>query len=295
MEGGELPGTSAKADTYKLRKEKLEMLNKKGLKNEIYSLEEISKKTLTELEQLIKRAPKNVKLRGFRHGNSYQYFLRKSGTKENGTYIKKKDIETARIMAKIEYNENLLEEINRRRLDIQNMLNMSNENVYVTALNRMTEAKRNLISIPFVSDEEYMLNWLHQDFEKMGFKENMPEYYTRKGLRVRSKTEVIIADILDEAAVPFIYEKPLRLNTDVVHPDFTLLNMKNKKEIYWEHFGMMDDIEYRNNAFLKIRKYEEAGLFQHDSLMWTFETSKYQINTKQLRKMIAGLKETLGC
>lgn len=271
------------------------MNNRQDLKVELQRYDVIKKNSIEELNALKKKAPKDVMLIGTRHGNTYQYYLRPGNSSPMGTYIKKKDIEIARIMAKIEYNENLLEEIDRKKLDIQHMLNMSNENVYVTALNRMTEAKRNLISIPFVSDEEYMLNWLHQDFEKMGFKENMPEYYTRKGLRVRSKTEVIIADILDEMAVPFIYERPLRLNADVVHPDFTLLNMKNKKELYWEHFGMMDDIEYRNNAFLKIRKYEDAGLFQHDSLIWTFETSKYQINTKQLRKMIAGLKETLGC
>ncbi len=271
------------------------MLNKRELIIERSDLEKTSRKIIAELDQLVKTAPKDMKLRAFKHGGSYQYYLRRNGSKGNGTYIKKKDIETARTLARIEYNENLLKEINRKNNEIREMLAMTNENIYISALNKMTEAKRNLISIPFVSDEEYLLNWLHRDFEKMGFKENMPEYYTRKGLRVRSKTEVIIADILDELAVPFIYEKPLRLNSDVVHPDFTLLDVKNKKEIYWEHFGMMDDIEYRNNAFFKIRKYEEAGLFQHDSLIWTFETSKYQINTKQLRKMITGLKETLGC
>ncbi|MCR5584193.1 MAG: hypothetical protein K6F63_02010 [Lachnospiraceae bacterium] len=194
-------------------------------------------------------------------------------------------------MAQIEYYEKLLEEINDRLFEIEEIQGKFEENIYLKALNSLPESKRNLVDLPYVSDEEYILKWLQQDFEKLSFRENTPEYYTRKGMRVRSKTEVIIADMLDEMAVPFIYEKPLELNSETVHPDFTLLNVKNRKEVYWEHFGMMDDVEYRNNAFLKIRKYEEAGLFQHDSVIWTFETSKYQISTKLLRKMIAGLGE----
>ena len=128
----------------------------------------------------------------------------------------------------------------------------------------------------------------------MIFKEGIPEYYTRKGLRVRSKSEVIIADILDELYVPFLYEKPLKLKTGIVHPDFTLLNIKERREVYWEHFGMMDDIEYRNNAMMKIRNYEASGLYQYDSVIWTFETGSYPLNTKDIRRLIIELKKRLG-
>ncbi len=113
-------------------------------------------------------------------------------------------------------------------------------------------------------------------------------------MRVRSKSEVIIADILDETGIPFLYEKPLKIKSGVTHPDFTMLDISKRREIYWEHFGMMDDIDYRNNAFLKIKNYEASGLYQHDSMIWTFETSKYPINTKEIRRMIVGLKRTLG-
>ncbi len=47
-------------------------------------------------------------------------------------------------------------------------------------------------------------------------------------------------------------------------------------------------------AFSKIRKYEENGIYQGDSLIWTFETGRHVLNTKDLRKMIISLKEKLG-
>ena len=56
----------------------------------------------------------------------------------------------------------------------------------------------------------------------------------------------------------------------------------------------MDDIEYRNNAFAKIREYENCGLYQNDSLICTFETLRYPLNTKSLRGMIRSLRNKLG-
>jgi hypothetical protein len=56
---------------------------------------------------------------------------------------------------------------------------------------------------------------------------------------------------------------------------------------------MMDDKEYRDDAFMKIRKYEENGLFQYDSVIWTFETGKIPLNTRDIRKMIRVLRARL--
>lgn len=53
-------------------------------------------------------------------------------------------------------------------------------------------------------------------------------------------------------------------------------------------------MDYRNNAFFKIRKYEESGFYQHDSLIWTIETGKYPINTREVRKMIKSMKSVWG-
>ena len=57
---------------------------------------------------------------------------------------------------------------------------------------------------------------------------------------------------------------------------------------------MMDDADYRNDAFLKMRKYEECGFYQYDRFIWTFETGKLPLNTKELRCMIMQLAKKLG-
>ena len=57
---------------------------------------------------------------------------------------------------------------------------------------------------------------------------------------------------------------------------------------------MMDDMDYRNNAILKIRKYESNGLYQYDSVIWSFETGSNPLNTRETRKMIKRLKKKLG-
>ena len=158
----------------------------------------------------------------------------------------------------------------------------------------MIPAKRELVRMSYKSDEQYLSEWINQEYERMAFRDGFPEYYTRQGLRVRSKSEVIIADILDEMGVPFLYEKPIQLGMGTVHPDFTLLDIGKRKEVYWEHFGMMDDMDYRNNAILKIRKYESNGLYQYDSVIWSFETGSNPLNTRETRKMIKRLKKKLG-
>ena len=261
---------------------------------EMRFVEEKRQAVFNELEKLKAMVPEEARLRAVKNGNTYHYFVRKDGYGSNGEYIRKKDRKTAVILAQIEYDEKLL-------VILQNILETStkfkeaiNRNPFDLALDKLARGKKELVRVPFLSDEKYIVEWLSQEYEELMFRENCPEFYTRKGLRVRSKSEVIIADILDELAVPFLYEKPLYLKNGTVHPDFTLLNIRKRQEVFWEHFGMMDDMDYRNNAFNKIRNYESSGFYQHDSLIWTFETEKIPLNTKEIRKMILKLKNSLG-
>ena len=217
-----------------------------------------------------------------------------AGRKGNGVYLKKENMDLAIKLAQIEYDEKLIVILKNA---IKSMAKFEAEwldDPFEAATNKMIDGKKVLVNCHFVSDELYVSNWKSQKYERLSFKEDYPEYYTRQGLRVRSKSEVIIADILDEMGIPFLYEKPLNLKGVTVHPDFTLLNMKERKEVYWEHFGMMDDMDYRNNAFNKIRNYESNGFYQHDSLICTFETGKNPMNTRDVRNMVRALRKLLG-
>ena len=69
----------------------------------------------------------------------------------------------------------------------------------------------------------------------------------------------------------------------MVLPDFTLYDIRTRKEVYLEHLGMMDNEEYFYKAFNKIREYENAGLYLGDRLLITYETLENPLDTKQVR------------
>ncbi len=266
------------------------MLNKTSLDKEKKQLEELLEKVKNELRNLEKKVPKGAKLRVVKHNDTYQYYIRTEKTQKTGTYIKQQNHALAEILAQIEYDQILITRLRKNIKDITLFQAKSFENPFIAARDQLPELKRDMIKIPYITDEDYIYDWVTQDYPRKSFKESVAEYITKKGIRVRSKSEIIIADILDMLEIPFLYEKPLKLQEGIVHPDFTLLNVKEKKEVYWEHFGMMDDIEYRNHAFFKIRNYENSGVYLNDKLIITFETSKYPINTRCIKNMLEELK-----
>ncbi len=272
----------------------LELINERELLKEITMHERSINKVLSEIEKLRSNVSDQERLRVVRHGKGYQYFVRKKGSDTNGKYIAKKEIEKAVTMAQIEYDERLLNALQEAKKLLEKCMTAGLANPFDTVLEMMPQGKRKLVRPHYISDDSFINNWKGQEYESLPFKEDFPEYYTKGGLRVRSKSEILIADILDEMSIPFLYEKPLILNKRTVHPDFTLLNIKRRKEVYWEHFGMMDDREYRDDALLKIREYEANGLYQYDSVVWTFESGKYPINIKEIRNMVINIGELLG-
>lgn len=69
---------------------------------------------------------------------------------------------------------------------------------------------------------------------------------------------MIIADLLNKEGIPYRYEYPIQLNgVGWIYPDFTVLNVRLRKEYYWEHLGMMDDYSYAEKALQKISSYEQ--------------------------------------
>ena len=97
-------------------------------------------------------------------------------------------------------------------------------------------------------------------------------FTTAHGEKVRSKSEVIIADTLLRMGIPYIYEKPYYYDGNKsFNPDFTVLNVKRRKEIYIEHFGKMGSAGYRADFFWKMKTFGQIGIVQGKNLVMTFE------------------------
>lgn len=79
---------------------------------------------------------------------------------------------------------------------------------------------------------------------------------------VRSKSEVIIANMLAERNIPFQYEIPLQAPDGTFYlPDFTI-NLRGETW-YWEHLGMLHNQRYRNHWDTKRAWYEKHGFADH--------------------------------
>ena len=72
-----------------------------------------------------------------------------------------------------------------------------------------------------------------------------------------------------------------------IHPDFTVLNVRKRKEYLWEHLGMMDDPEYSKSALERIRQYEKQGFYPGDKLIITHETSENPLPTRLIDDIIS--------
>jgi len=85
---------------------------------------------------------------------------------------------------------------------------------------------------------------------------------------VRSKSEVIIANMLFDRGIPFKYEVPLYAPDGTFYlPDFTV--RWHGEDWYWEHFGLMQNEAYRNHNETKMTWYERHGF--KDRLITTTE------------------------
>lgn len=101
---------------------------------------------------------------------------------------------------------------------------------------------------------------------------------TVAGIKVRSKSEVIIANLLHQRGIPFSYEVHLQVpgQTKTMLPDFTI--DWNGTRYYWEHWGMYSDQGYRKDMYEKKELYAQYFPGQlietYDSHTLTADTEK---------------------
>lgn len=256
----------------------------------IKDLLEKRKNYLTILKEEKERALKDVPegfLRINNHKGNIQYYQRTNPKDFSGEYISKKDIEIAQRLAQKDYDKKILQSIEQELKAIKAYTTgypkLNAEQVYES----LHREKQKLVYPIRKTEEQYVESWEKVVYRGKSFEGKVPEMYTAKGERVRSKSEIIIADSLGREGIPYRYECPLRLKGwGEVFPDFTVLNVGKRKEMYWEHLGRMDDADYVEKALRKLKLYEQHGIFQGDKLILTYETSKNPMNQKDIKRII---------
>jgi len=141
-----------------------------------------------------------------------------------------------------------------------------------------------------VTDDGYAASWQAEKYTNRWMKKDDRTFITTRGERVRSKSEWIIASMLDKAGVPYRYEETVALNPILkifAYPDFTVLNKRTRKAYYWEHFGLMDKPDYVETSFLsKMDFYYLNGFLPGDKLLITFESEKSPLDVRHIERII---------
>lgn len=84
---------------------------------------------------------------------------------------------------------------------------------------------------------------------------------TRRGEAVRSKSEVVLADLFHSIGVDYRYEKEfVGLDGRRRLPDFTIEDAASGLKVYWEHLGMLERPHYRTEWERKRAWYREQGV-----------------------------------
>lgn len=253
------------------------------LKIEARRLENIIKSIRKRLEKVPKGS-----LHIIQSKENVEYYYREEGsTKETGRYIKKKDLSLAKQIAQRDYDRKVLALAIKRCKAVNQFRKIMEETNLGKIYSNLHKARKSLLEEAILSDEEYIKQWESVEYSGKGFEIDAPEIITEKGERVRSKSEKMIADKLYAKSIPYRYEYPVQLsNGKNVYPDFTVLKMPEREEVYLEHFGMIDDRDYLENMLYKLSTYERNGIFLGINLFMTHETRKNPLSMQTLVELI---------
>ncbi|WP_407456688.1 hypothetical protein [Fibrobacter sp.] len=228
------------------------------------------------------------------HGRPQYYITRSepgtSSTRKapvNGKFVPKAEIKKAIAIAQRDYNSATAEVISKQIAALDRLLAEYRPNTLDETFTQLHPGRRALVTPVREPDADFVASWQHTPYTSKPFEINAPEYFTSTGVRVRSKSEVIIADALSRAGIPFHYEYPTSIKSwGTLYPDFTCLDIRTRKEIIWEHFGLMGDPDYTENTVQKIAHYATSGYTLGKNLIATFESATTPLSVKQVQQYI---------
>ncbi|MCR5671955.1 MAG: hypothetical protein K6G10_13195 [Butyrivibrio sp.] len=264
----------------------------------MYGLKELLGQEESRLKQIKKQVDKRLtnvpegNLRITSSGKKIQFMYCSESDEDNkkrrqGTFIKKENRDLARKLAQKSYDQRVQKLVERRLKQVQKLNSEYEDDEIVKIYQQMHALRQELVRPVEKLWEQRVSEWKSVPYKGKEFAPGWPEIYTKKGERVRSKSEKILADMFYDLGIEYKYECPLKLKgVGIVYPDFTFLSKKTFEEIYWEHDGRMNDPEYAEKAVRKIDAYTRNGIFPGKRLLVTYETSNYVLSTSVVKALI---------
>lgn len=219
-----------------------------------------------------------------RNGKYYKWFHAK---KEGYDYIPKRHRVFAEELALKKYLELHLEDCIKELKAVEQFLKKSvGDNSQAIKLLSDHSEIHNLLKSYLAPLSEELSNWQNEQYEKSSLHPEQLIHTTLSGNIVRSKSEALIDMNLYFHKLPFRYENPLEISGNIVYPDFTIRHPKTGDYYYWEHFGLMDNMEYRKKVGFKLQNYSWVGILPGVNLITTYEDSENPLPVQMIEKNI---------
>ena len=138
---------------------------------------------------------------------------------------------------------------------------------------------------------EEAISWKRElELEKSKYPPYRPEQLKHPaldGTLMRSKSEVIIANIMLMAGIPFVYEVPMFIDGQMLLPDFKILSLVDLKTvIIIEHQGMVFVDDYAGKFIRSIKLYLKSEWMPNHNLFFTFDNAKETLDVRQVMSVL---------
>ncbi len=255
----------------------------KAVRNVLSERYDLITKTIENIEKKLKALPEGWINVRYQNGKAYYYHAK---YKSKDRFLAKGDEVLIRQLLQKYYLKKVLKAAKNELAALSKMLALYPDDLPEELYEKLPEELRMGVEPVILGNEQDAREWMAEPFVGKPFKDDAPVYKTIKGERVRSKSEVMIADRMFFRGVPYKYECPIMIDGQVIHPDFSIKRMSDNKLIYHEHCGRMDDPEYVNDLVERVNLYNQAGIMQGDRLTFSFETADKPLDNRVIDRLI---------
>ena len=255
----------------------------KSVRNTLKDRYELISQTVKNIENDLARLPEGRIIARKINGKTY-YYIDDEETKDR--YLDQNSTSLIKDLIQKSYLKTVLKSAKRELAALEKMMKLYPAELCEDIFAKLPEDRKAFATPMIPGNEKDARKWMDAPYTRKPFKKGAPVYKTLRGERVRSKSEVIIADRLYAYGIPYRYECPLMVGNQVIHPDFSMLRMSDGKVIYHEHCGKMDSPEYAEDMVKRVNSYNQAGIIQGDRLTFTFETTSTPLDIRVIDRLI---------
>lgn len=254
--------------------------------HELFQRKNYLEKLLSEVTRELEASPQG-KLRVSNDRGNPRYFHMTKPKDTHGKYILQEDMKLAYQLAQKDYAQKLSKKVTKELEDINHYLSNHKQEDLEKVFSNLNQYRKKLVTPVVISDAMFIEEWEREEYGTNPYCPEEKVYETKRGDYVRSKSEVMLADMYFELGIPYRYEAQLCLkNGKKKYPDFTLLKVATREVMYHEHMGLLDNDEYRQANLLKLDEYRKSKIYLGKNLILTFEAEGCYINMKEIKEMI---------